>query len=617
MSRAVKNMFFLPGLLIFLACGCSDSKSAPDIRKYITDGSACLSQGGSGGIDCARKNFNLAIKEVPKDCRANWGLILADVEDIALQVSPLLSIVNFCPVAAAPAMKPAALTQDIIDAVIAPVEADLKDIYGRTVTVEAQQGCVFSQETIPIQVCSAVFYAGTDWADAEARALGGMSHLVVGVFNLLLGHNIDLTCIIQNGYSLFSGYMYYYDYSDFFVSFFRKLGGLIPACPNFLEILHPERIDAVPWELAHAMHELEYLPDSLMAEKGNSRAVIHYQDTNGDNTIDGGDTIGIGCTVGTFSNCFTPTVIPSSVSSDAVVIVRTLMDKAKRAWDGMSYQPPLSGITFNLSDVSPLLSAIGMNLSLPNFIAVDAGAFFKGPCNGDVLGNNCTYPVPPSFTPLRRLLPYYTNVGGAYVFPIEAEVIDYRGPLCYISSWNSSITCRDSYHFSNPSIIGSQIFDAGGTPHPASTIALSPDSIPPTNCTSYSCGGSPFFNLGTVSCPYFGTTHIPLLYIPFQDPTLNGSVYVDLSRIPSPYNSGETQGFAPPGNREFNKALAFLTFTAAVAADQSGSSGCTSGCTGCSGGCTLFGPRADGSVAVDFLAFLAPVGVILYLRRKK
>lgn len=614
MSRKRTLVLCIGVFLAILAgwgCSCSNN-SPPSIDKLLQQGSDCLTKGDATGVDCARKNFNEVVSRDPKNCGGNWGLILADVQDMGIQLTTVLSLVGSCPAAAAPPLQPKQLDQ-LIPEMLSPVEGDIKDIYGRTITVEAAgTSCVFSLDT-PIPVCTPPYYTiGTDWSVDEARVLGGASHAIEGVFDILLAHSLDLTCVISNGSSLISGGLSFSDLPGLF----RKLGPLVATCSAFLTLTDTTRYSAAPWELAHSTNELEPLSDALVAEKGNAKDVIYYNDASGDNALDGGDTIKVGCTKPSGANCFTsPTspdgtlTIPPGVTSAAFTIAKQFMSDTAHALDGADYPPQHNGITFTLAAVNPLLTAFGLNIALPAAMAVDAGAFFKGPCTPitGILDGSCNYTTGGPKA-LRDILPYYACTSKYFV----AEGEKYTSSTCIgDSSFPSYDTCSDSSHFSG---VAESFCKADGTP--TGRFTLPADGIPSGPCTTGSCAGSTI-------------TPVTLLYTAVQDPSLNGALYVDLYSLPPPYNIGETgPGFTSPtaisiteGNREYNKAFAFLFFTGAVAAAQPSTSGCSSGCTGCTGGCTggcaLFGPRADGSMAVDFLAFLAPVGVILYLKKRK
>jgi len=601
----ILGVFFIFLLVWGPSCSCSEDNEI-STKALIDAGSACLKEGKT---DCARKNFNQVVSREPKNCSGNWGLILASLQDISSQLNIVLT---FIPAGAPPSLKPQQQDwQEIIELIIEPVEADLKEIYGRTITVETEPDCVFRLDGLPVSIRSTKYYIGTEWSVDEARILGGATHSIEGVLDLLLAHDLDIECVITNGQSLLDELSL-----DDIIRSVRATGSLIQACPEFLTIGDETRLDACPWEFAQTVNELEPFSDDLIAEEGNPNAVAYFEDINSNNALDGGDTIGIGCTIDTGANCFATEdnpdgaiTIPLGVTTEAVDIIKDFMDKTRHSLDGETFPPALNGITFKLSDLNPLLTAVGINITLPGFMAVDAGAFFKGKCEGDAANNNCNYPSPPKFKPFRELLPYYTDMGGGkYVHVMEGELLT-ETSTCPAGA-PSYYTCQDSTHFF---AVGSYVTNpATGGSSPSSTVYIDADGILPIGCTLTDCAGSPITGLGT---------SMTILYTAMQDPGLNGALYVDLGQIEPPYNELGWIGFSSPtvgaeGIRVYNKAFAYLNFTTSVAAAQSGTSGCASGCTGCSGGCSIHARSQGKAVPVDLLAFLIPLVLIAFLKKR-
>jgi len=600
----ILGVFFIFILIWGPSCSCSED-NGPSIQALIEECKTGLSE---GKIDDARKACNKVVAREPKNCSGNWGLILASLQDISSQMNIVLSFGGLCSEAAPPSLRPQQNMQDMIESIIEPVEADIKEIYGRTITVETEPDCVFSLDGLPVPVCAADYYFGTEWSVDEARVLGGATHAIEGVLDLLLAHDLDLDCVIKEGMSLLSEL----SLRDIIRSV-RATGPLFYACPEFLTVGDETRLDACPREFAQAVNELEPFTDALIAEEGNPNAVAYYEDKNNNSVLDGGDTILIGCKTSSGENCFAKEdnpegaiTIPTGVTPEAIDIAKDFMDKTRHALDGQTFPPPLKGITFKLSDLNPLLTAIGLNISLPGFMAVDAGAFFKGKCVGDAANNSCSYPATPSFKPFRDILPYYTDIGGGkYVLAMEGELLT-TDTTCPAGA-PAYYRCQDEAHFFD---IGTNIYDSDGVSSLSSSIALAPDLIPPTGCTLNDCAGSTLTGLGT---------SMTILYTAMQDPGLNGALYVDLGQIEPPFNEAGWSGFSSPtigaeGIREYNKAFAYLNFTTSVAGAQTGTPGCASGCTG---GCSIHAIGRELGVPVDAFAFLIPLVLISFLKKRK
>lgn len=509
MDKFVFKLLGLSAVAILIAvvgsgCGSSSSSSglsAAQVAELTNTGSAALTNGNPTGAQTA---FKQILGSYPTDCTANWGMTLADVQD--LTQNQLQTLVDFSNIETN-------VLGDNLGAFLAGISTDLADITIRTPVIE-QEACEFTLPILPVNVLmdptslisglssfglpptdTALLASlnldyqvefGSQWGPAEARVLGATSNTLLAFVNIISAHSLDASALV----SLFLGGsnpLSNLNLSDP-IGLLRGLAGIFAIAPTLLEFNNqrtgPADIKAAGNELAAALTELKGLNASLQLDAGNLNKVIAYTSHNTDGVVEAGDTFTVGClyyTTSTWVNLVQDLTgndtltVPASISAGMVPSAETLITKF--IGNLTSGSPPF----VVPMDVNPLLSAIGLTADAfaTNVISLNPHAIFTNP------------------VPLRTFLPTLATASGE--FQIEAEVSN--GDPYGLTSIGWYYTDTDSTHFTD------------GT----NSIVADGISVPAT--------ASPF------NIPLIGQTPPMIFYISFNDPTFHNSLSIDLSQM--------------------------------------------------------------------------------------
>jgi hypothetical protein len=528
MNKHVFKFLALSVVAILIAvigagCGSSSSSSsglsAAQVAELTSTGTNALT---SGSPTDAKAAFNQILGSYPTDCTANWGMTLADVQD--LTQNQLQTIVDFSNIETN-------LLGDNLGVFFAGISTDLTDITKRTPVIE-QKACEFALPILPVSVLMdptnlisslntfitgglpptdtallsllSLNYQvkfGSQWGPAEARVLGATSNTLLTFVNILSAHSLDASALI----SLFMGGsnpLSNLNLSDP-IGLLRGLGGIFAIAPTLLAFNNqgtgPADIKAAGNELAAALTELKGLNASLQLDAGNQNKVIAYTSNNIDGVVEAGDTFTVGAlyyTNSTWVNLveyLTSTstgilTVPASISAGMVPSAETLMQELI---NNLQTGSP----NFVPTDVNPLLNAIGLAADefVTNVIRLNPHAIFTNP------------------VPLRTFLPTIATANGdAGQFQIETEVSS--GDPYGLTSIGWYYTDTDSAHFTD-----------GTNPIVADGI-----SVPAT--------ASPF------NIPLLGQTPPMIFYISFNDPTFHNSLSIDLSQMLGFCETSTTEG---------------------------------------------------------------------------
>lgn len=539
-----------------------------------------------------------------------YGIMLLDVQDIARSVDSIVGLVRST-AGAAPAttaVQSAACSgivesrcgnqtdlSGLISNFLSAIQSDLWEISVEAAAIEANP-VTFEVPEFTISIPSladpntgkgALYITlGESWDIKEARILGGASKVILALVNMVEAHKFSLDLNVIGGESNPNGQEPVFDLNDI-VGTLRSLGILFWSSPDLLTLepdaaggLGPalQRYEAVPIEIGDAWGELARLfidannnpPGDLAINMGKpvgsttnrdtylSGSVMSWLDKNGNNELDGGDGIHIGC----WDNiagapCFKdPVVVPSGVKPAAISQGVQLLNAVKCSLD-----PTCTGEkVIPLDEANGVLSVLSQN-PVPGVVSINPGAFFTNP------------------KPLRNYLPIWLNdsCGNVYLMA-EGEVPQNTEASVLAKTSASAVpttTGADVVHFplpgtSFPPTTAVNFYYGGcrdlmnSNPTTLLSLEFEPDGIFPDASTQPQ-------DLTT-------TRNDTIVYLWFQDPSFNGAIQVcpnlldavagvaaqvDYSAFAADSCAAGNSDWVTPtpdaaGNQLFGKALAWL-----------------------------------------------------------
>ncbi len=478
--------------LALAGCGPNTKTNGPDLAALTQQGSNAL---GANDPASAKAAFQKIVNADPNNCNGQWGMVLADLQDAS--GNGIQIIIN--------SIMPAVENNNLAG-IFTGVTGDLSDIPSRTATIESR-GCEFTLPSLPVNInpdlssLSIVFNTlniatpiinisfafGTQWGPAEARVIGSMANSLLAAINMLSAHQLAplsaLTGVIGQ-----LGSLNLSSAAQDPIGLIRSLGPILNSLPTLLTFsdptMSPADIKAAGKEINASMSEMSGINDSLQLDKGNTAKVISYNDVNGDNVVDGGDTFTVGAlyyTNSTWVNMIhyitgsESITVPARISSNAVPAAKALLT--------VFIGNLTSGTPdFKPTDVNDLMKAVGLTAYTftSDVISLNPSALFANP------------------VPLRNFFP---SLSTASQVQIEAEAA--ASFITSATPWYYKGT--DSTHFTD----GTHSIVADGISVPASAADLFDGSL-----------------LGM-------SLHIPPMipYISFNDPTFGGVLSIDLSQM--------------------------------------------------------------------------------------
>lgn len=488
---------------------------------------------------------------------AKYGTLLADIQDIAQSVDSIIGLVRST-AGATPSTSTsssnAACTGSVearcgnqtdltglVSNFLSTIQSDLDEISAMADGIEASP-VNFELDGFPIKIPSLAdpntgkgaldIEWGTTWDVKEARVLGGAAKVIRALLNLVEAHKLSLDLSVIGGQSNPNGQKPALDLTDL-VGTVRSLGIIFWSSPDLLTLATDASGDAsaavalyktVPQLLLDSSGELVRLlvdannnPPGDLAVNANKEpasttdkaaylagTVVSWLDKNGNNQLDGGDGIHIGCWDNNADNgaggpCFKdPVAVPASVKPAAISQGVQLLNTIKCSLDLSC----TGAKVISLDDANGVLSALNQN-PIPGIIAIDPGAFFTNP------------------KPIRSYLPVWLpdSCGNVYMMA-EGEVPANTDATVLAKLHN--VASSDSVHF----------------PLPGTSFPTAPASFYALGCRDYANGHATslsslqfqadgiFPDASTAPTDLDTVRNETILYSWFQDPSFNGAVKV-------------------------------------------------------------------------------------------
>lgn len=549
-------------LLLALVAGallsaCADNQGAAEIgnpaspESLLASGATHLS---NGEFKKARAAYNELITYPTYECQANYGLVLAGVQDTADRLDTIADAVALG-FGGAPGSWNTMASIDVIPAVrslLVPFESYFTDVLtGLQFVVDS--GCkVTIPGGIPIEIGNPnslvylMFRLGYEF-DASAARVGQVVYgSALAAIHMILAHDIVLDSIqlsqtIQTIVEAARGAAEVQVNgpgdvtSHTLLSAIRSLGALPDNNAKLLSLGDLKSFKLVDNDLltvARAIYDnssgteqgiLPQLAKDAATDNDPTDNFLGLDDVNHNGKVDKGDRILIGLRELHVTGLFSMPDITGGVSinlnagwgdvdtliSAGQAIVQVLGDQMASVDDKTVQSRPLG-----LAEINKMINAFLLTdfylKPLPDAVAFDFGAYFKKPVG------------------IRDIFPYWVdddnNAGTPAVFLIEGE------------SWVTAetepyVTFGDTAHFS-----GSYRFDPGtGTVQNLSNLGIAADGIEPSKLTLLSV--------------------FPLPYVAWRDPTFNGVLSVDLAKLPYAPETA-SPGLKAATNYSANKASA-------------------------------------------------------------
>jgi len=496
-------------LLIFLGC-------ADNYESIMKKGIEFLENGES---DRAIEEFKKIAKK--SNCEPHYGIFLAELQGIFWDINNLNDkIKSFLP------QEYGDVLEVFLRESLLPIEKRLREMVDSYQQMEKSGFCEISL-TFPLYLeigntIKTKITFGQIFGELEARGIGFLGYSLLAFLDLIFSHDLR-----ANAVSLLNGF-FRMDTSSL-VGILRSLGFLFDENPNFLKWNPDEnerkRFERVPQEIGTGLGALYGMIKIIQQRQIKKGYVVEYEDRNSNGMIDATDKITLNTggylEVRGYREEIKPysAFLPIWLQGDMLKKSEEFLGKLSKGFKGEGNP----GELYHLNELNGFLLAFGLD-QLQDIIAIDPLAFFLGPYDR----NKKSYPNPPSPKPLREIVPYwyYDRFEKKVVLGVEGEVKQSLGIYTY-------------YLFS------------GDVPHfPAENIIVEGKEV------------NIFLLPDCVEVQEYQPDYVTLFYMAFQDPTFNGSLFVNLSYIKSytcdfvskPYYVD----FAPPDLYAVNKVLAFL-----------------------------------------------------------
>ncbi|RMF12054.1 MAG: hypothetical protein D6761_13250 [Candidatus Dadabacteria bacterium] len=551
MKQSVCMCAFFLSLAALAACagpgGTDVGNPAADPDVLIAEGVSHLS---NGEYEAARASFNQAVSFPAVECEANYGLVLAGVQDTADRLDTLADSVALF-FGGAPGLRTAQSLDifPVIESLLKPFESYFDDVVEGLQFVIDNDCRLTVPAGMPVEIGdpdSLIYFKarfGYEFDPAAARVGLSIFSSALAAIHFTLAHNIeidatDLSNTIDTIISAVRGALELEvngpgDVTQHtMISAIRSLGAIPGDHPNLLSLGDADRMAQVDNDLATALRALYHKSGS--SETGLAAALLHVAATDTDTTdnfiglvdndnsgtINRGDSIVIGLrelhVTGLFSGPSVDGGVWVNLNSGlgnienlieaSHEIIQTLGDQFASV-DDPSIDAPRLGLG-PINDIIENTLILDFFLTpLPEAVEFDFGAFFRTP------------------TGLRSLLPVWYDDDNddktSPVFLVEGE------------SWVTTdaepyVTFGDTGHFS-----GSYVFEDGGVAQTLNAITLAADGVKPSELS--------------ILVPF------PLPYIQYQDPSFVGVLYVDADKLPiAPESRGD--GFVLADSYLVNKA---------------------------------------------------------------
>jgi hypothetical protein len=316
----------------------------------------------------------------------------------------------------------------------------------------------------------------------------------------------------------------------------RSLGAIPAAQDKLLTLGDVDRFHQVDNDLTRVMRafyqrtgdvETGLLPELVRISKTDPDPTdnfLGYVDANTSGTVDEGDYIVVGLRELSITGMIAEPSIDQGVRltfnggiGDIKKIIASVHEIAQVVGDQFASvdDAKVKSRRLGLKEVNDLIenvTLLDVFLSpLPEAMEFDFGAYFKNPVG------------------LRDMFPYWVDHDGLAATPAEFLI---EGEGWVTSPTEPYVTYGDTAHFT-----GSYTFSPNSTATPVnlSGVSIAADGIEPKALS--------------VLVPF------PLPYVAYQDPTFNGILYVDESKLYGA-SSGATSGMAPATNFSANMATA-------------------------------------------------------------
>ena len=494
-------------ILIFLL-GCAEKER--NAKWYLENGFYRISS----------ELYEEEVKKNPDDCSAQYGLFLSKFLFFLYSVissgsgsGPWISAflpqeygdldtvveTNFIPV-----------KKDFI----VPVLSSAQNVIEKNCSFYTENGIEFTLSVVPERK----IWIGKKFNRKEAFFIRGLMGFINAFISFISAHDLsmDYPLLLKN---LDADYIRDKISNDI-IGLVRKLAIVMETSPEFLDWKEERKSlfnDTSP-SIRGGLEDLaSWIEEVFFARNGDEDDFFSYIDRNRNGTVDKGDEIRIGIMryYSEEGEDFPFFKLPVKISSNDMfgLFFFSL---------GEDY---LKNTVLFLRDLSRAISEGKIiNISEFNKIIPFGVSFFPDTISINfkrLLPENCEEAIP-----LRNMLPLWKKIKGETVFLVEGELgrsADKSMEIGEDFCW----TCLPGSHFS------SEVYEV--------------EEIP-DDCLSIK---EPYFEIGKIK--------IPLIYIYWQDPTFNNSLYVDLSSInnclPDKNYSGSN---IPPSQYSINKALNHL-----------------------------------------------------------
>jgi hypothetical protein len=549
---------------LWATSGCGekkDNKSTTEQQAIpeIVYGKKFLSVGEHGQ---AYLNFDKVLQQYPENCDALWGILLADTLELLYNVNTLLNMVidvansGVIPKAQMKAMaEQPGLYFDLypfINLTVGNIDTLVQEMNGFLVRLEKKgDSCTFTLDAFPIKLLRAGEKTGVSfldnlwmdvkvykkWTTVERTLIAVVVDLVQSTFNLLFSHDIsvNLSGILDNlktgdGYKKMS-----------IVEIIRYAGFIFDTTPPLLGWSNERknRFNDLPKNLASLCARAQDV-FKLFTAKDQQDNVISFLDKDRNETISNGDIFTIHAK-GKLGLLVSDTNLDGTVKDDVIsytwpliTVPKDVIDNAKAFLEKLRKAfadelPP--GTRIGVQDINKILQPIGLSEVLQNVIELDLKALLQGP--------GPEYKSGPQ--PIKWFLPALydddVNMQTARVFMVEGEAPKDLAPTTPMGFTKIG----DAAHFDDKN-----------------------SSMVPGICAAVGLGKD-----GLTYAAEKGIIGDPMTFIiAFNDPTMNGALYLDLGPIETTEITackGSSNGFQLADNYSLNAVIAyFLDFASQI-----------------------------------------------------
>jgi len=495
-------------LIFVFITGCVGGEK--DARWYLENGFYRISS----------ELYEKEVKENPDDCSAHYGLFLSRF--LFFLSSTLSSGSGSAPWISAFLPQEYGDLDTVVETnfipmkedMIVPIIASAQNVIEKNCSFRTENGIEFTLSVVPERK----IWIGKKFNRKEAFFIRSMMGFINAFISFISAHDLSMNYPLLLE-SLNADYIRDKISNDI-VGLIRELGMVMDSSPEFLEWSEKRKTlfnDTSPSIRAGLEDFASWIEETFLLKNGDEDDFFSYIDKNGNGIVDTGDEIKIGIMryYSEDGKGFPVLELPVKISSKDIFGIFFFSA-------GEDY---LRNLVLFLRDLSEAMNdGRIVNISEFNKLFPFGISFFP-----DTMSINFKKLIPDNYQeaiPLRKMLPLWKKVKGETIFLIEGELgrnadrsMEIGDDFCW--------TCLPGSHFS------SEIYGV--------------EEIP-DDCLSIN---EPYFEIEKI--------RIPLIYIFWQDPAFNNSLYVDLSSInnclPDKNYSGKN---IPSSQYSINKAFNHL-----------------------------------------------------------